>query len=241
LYLCIAGCEPSHRVHAPCPVPLRPGPAIRAMRSGAAVDDIWHKPTHETDGLPRSYHAYDYAFADRTPSHIVSHSLPSAFTPHSHPSSHCARFEALLGYLTACQTKAAKYRSARMPGTLFFRASVCAKGGEPAIPPARSGREEVCTERPQQCAFRPPNQPRVHLPKSLYGPKSERFVNESDRLEAEMRQLETVPRSSATTHTKLVNLKFVNRRILKTLVLASGTPAVGADVKEPVLCWRSAT
>jgi hypothetical protein len=39
-----------------------------------------------------------------------------------------------------------------------------------------------------------------------------------------MRQLETVPRSSATTHTKLVNFKFVNRRILKTPVLASGTP-----------------
>jgi hypothetical protein len=54
-----------------------------------------------------------------------------------------------------------------------------------------------------------PNQPRVHVLKSKYGPKSDRFLKEGDRLKVEGRQLETVPRSPAITHAGISNPNFV--------------------------------
>jgi hypothetical protein len=122
--------------------------------------------------------------------------------------------------LTACRTEAAKYRSAssrsRRDGNTLSALGQRKKSAQNGIK--------------DNLPFGLPNQPRVHLFKSLYGPKSERFVKDGDRLEVEGRQLEVVPRSSAITHTGILNPNFVQVTFTPRFAAIRFMDGVSADM-----------
>jgi hypothetical protein len=75
-----------------------------------------------------------------------------------------------------------------------------------------------------------PKLPFVHLLKSKYGPTSDRFVKEGDRLEVEGRQLETVPRTPVIKHAGILNPNFVEGTLTPRFAALRFTDGVSADV-----------